>query len=262
MQAIILAAGRGRRLGDRRPKCLQEVGGAALVDHQLRALADAGIHDVVIVIGFEADQVREVVGNSARYVVNERFAETNSLYSFLLARPLVDEDVVVMNSDVYVAPELVRALARAEGDAFLYDSSSGHDREHMKVQVVGGVLVEMAKDLPPGRTCGENVGMLRLSAGTADLTFDAAAVLLAGNGGEGHFLAAAVNCTAAHRPIRCLDVAGTPWIEIDYPEDLDRARTEVFPAVVGSPWREERLALAGATYLVGAGAVDFGLSGP
>ncbi len=241
MQAIILAAGRGRRLGDCRPKCLQEVGGAALVEHQLVALADAGVADVIIVVGFEAGAVREIVGAAARFVLNERFAETNSLSSFLLARPLIDDDVLILNGDVFVAPEVVAAIVAADGDALLYDSSSGDEDEHMKVHVAGGLLVEMAKDLSAGCTCGENVGILRLSASTADLTFEAAAQLVAVEGGEHLFLAAAVNCVAAYHPMYCLDVAGLPWIEIDFREDLDRARSEVYPALAGSTWRNEEL---------------------
>lgn len=232
MQAIILAAGQGRRLNGNAipwPKCLYEVGGIPLVDHQLRALAGAGIQDVVIVVGCQQHRVRRAAPG-ARFVVNERFAETNSLCSFLLARPLVDGDVVVLNSDVYFHPELLHRLLEAGGDALLYDSSSGGDDEHMKVSVRGGVLVEMSKSLPPARTDGENVGMLRFCAATARELFDAGEVIV-NNGGHLSWLAAAVNRVSATRAIRCIDVAGEPWVEIDFPQDLVRARTEVHPAV-------------------------------
>ncbi len=236
MQAIILAAGQGRRLNGSttpRPKCLYEVGGISLLHHQLLALADAGVHDVVIVVGFQQHRIRRAADGLARFVVNERFAETNSLSSFLLARPLVDADVVVMNSDVYFHPDLLGRLSAAEGDALLYDSSSGHDHEHMKVSVHEGTLVEMSKDLPWSRTDGENVGMLRFSARTAEHLFDAGEVIV-GNNGDRSWLAAAVNRVSANRPIHCIDVAGLPWVEIDFPHDLVRARNEVFPAVTAA----------------------------
>ena len=106
MQAVILAAGQGRRLRDRlgRPKCLRKVGGLSLVEHQLAALAQGGISDVVIVVGFEHGQIRESVGASARYVINERFAETNSMYSFLLSLDMIRDDVIVMNSTCTFIP--------------------------------------------------------------------------------------------------------------------------------------------------------------
>lgn len=242
MQAIILAAGQGCRLNGSvtpRPKCLYEVGGTPLLHHQLSALADAGVHDVVIVVGFQQDRIRQAAGGAARYVVNERFAETNSLCSFLLARPLVDTDVVVMNSDVYFHPDLLGRLLKAEGDALLYDSSSGQEDEHMKVSVRRGTLAGMAKNLPAARTDGENVGMLRLSAATAQQVFDAGEEIVA-NHGELSWLAVAVSQVSATRAIHCIDVAGLPWVEIDFPHDLHRARTEVFPAVTGAQLKVSR----------------------
>jgi choline kinase len=236
MQAIILAAGQGCRLNGSttpRPKCLYEVGGTPLLYHQLQALADHGVHDVVIVVGFQHDRIRQAAGKAARYVVNERFAETNSLSSFLLARPLVDADVLVMNSDVYFHPELLARLLKAAGDALLYDSSSGHEDEHMKVSVRRGALVAMAKDLPQDRTHGENVGMLRLSAATAQHIFDTGREIVERHG-HLSWLAVAVSHVAPTRAIRCIDIAGLPWVEIDFPDDLERARHEVFPAVTGA----------------------------
>jgi choline kinase len=229
---MILAAGEGRRLEDRRrrPKCLHEVGGVPLVHHQLTALATVDITDVVIVVGFGQEQIRESVGKAARYVVNNRFAETNSMYSFLLGQLLVDDDVVVMNSDVFCHPGMLQMLADVDGDALLYDSGSGAEAEQMKVQVAAGRLVRMAKDLPPTLVDGENVGVLRLSRRTADDMVGAAARVVA-SGRERAWLATAVNEVAGDHPITCLDAAGWPWVEIDFREDLRRARAEVFPAV-------------------------------
>jgi L-glutamine-phosphate cytidylyltransferase len=242
MQAVILAAGQGRRLADPhgRPKCLREVGGSPLLRHQLDALAAVGIDDVVIVVGFGQDQIRESVGTMVRYVVNDRFAETNSMYSFLLARSLVREDVLVMNSDLFFHPALVARLLDQDGDALLYDSGSGDEEEQMKVRVSRGRLIEMSKALPSDLVCGENVGMLHLAPATVEDAF-AAARAIAADGGERAWLAAAINRVAVDHRIRCLDVVGWPWVEIDFPADLHRARTEVLPRVadrglaVGSP---------------------------
>ena len=232
MQAVILAAGQGRRLADPhgRPKCLREVGGTPLLRHQLDALAAVGIDDVVIVVGFGQDQIRESVGTMVRYVVNDRFAETNSMYSFLLARSLIQDDVLVMNSDLFFHPALVARLLDQGGDALLYDSGSGDEEEQMKVRVSQGRLVEMSKVLPSDLVCGENVGMLHLAPATVEDAF-AAARAIAACGGERAWLASAINRVAVDHRIRCLDVVGWPWVEIDFPEDLERAREEVFPQV-------------------------------
>src|SRR4051794_15980534 len=71
MQAVILAAGRGSRLGAQLPKCLVEVGGRLLIDHQLEALAMAGAETPVVVVGYGKRLVRPTVGRAARFAVND-----------------------------------------------------------------------------------------------------------------------------------------------------------------------------------------------
>jgi choline kinase len=236
LQALILAAGAGTRLNDRleRPKCLREVGDVPLVHHQLAALAEVNVLDVLVVVGYKQASVRDSVGSWARCITNERFAETNSMYSFLLGqRAAWNEDLLVMNSDIFCDPRMFQVLLAAEGDALLYDSSSGDEDEQMKVHVGDGALVQMSKTLPPGRVSGENVGILKLTRTTAQSTAAAAAALIAA-GRERAWLAEAINFAAADHPIACLDIEGWPWVEIDYPEDLARARIEVLPRVAAA----------------------------
>jgi choline kinase len=235
VQAIILAAGAGLRLGDpkRRPKCMRKIGGRPLVHHQVEALARAGIDDLTIVVGYEHEQVRQSVGPRARYLTNEDFATTNSMYSFLLARPAVRGDVLVLNSDVFFHPDLLDLLLDAGADALLYDARSGDDDEQMKIRLDGDRLVEMSKSLPEDQVSGENLGMLYLSERTANAAFDAAYTLTE-EGELRAWLATAVNAAAQTHDIRCVDVDGAPWVEIDFPEDLDRARLVVYPAVASA----------------------------
>ena len=87
--AIILAAGRGGRLGPltaERPKCLLRVGTGSLLDHQLDALRVGGLNSVVVVAGYCADAVEAELAGRASLLLNPRHAETNSLYSLWLAR--------------------------------------------------------------------------------------------------------------------------------------------------------------------------------
>lgn len=232
MQALILAAGTGSRLADHRerPKCLREVGGVPLLHHQLAALAAVDVLDVMVVVGYQQARVRDSVGSWARFVTNERYAETNSMYSFLLGERALDDDLLVMNSDIFCDPRILQVLLAADGDALLYDSASGDEDEQMKVHVRDGVLVEMSKTLPPEQVSGENVGILKLSRETARSAAAAGAALMA----AGHaraWLAEAINFAAAEHPITCVDIEGWPWVEIDFPEDLARAREEVLPRV-------------------------------
>ena len=91
MKAIILAAGRGTRLGaltEERPKCLLDIGGTCLLAEQLRRLEAAGIDDVIVVAGHRAERVAAFLRGRCRMIVNPRYAETNAIYSLWLAREL------------------------------------------------------------------------------------------------------------------------------------------------------------------------------
>ncbi len=113
MKGIILAAGKGSRLngtiGDK-PKCLLRVGGQTLVERQIEALRAAGITDIVVVVGCQSDHVKRACGKRITYIDNTRFAQTNSLYSLWMARPLLYDGFVVMNCDVLFHPQMLTDL--------------------------------------------------------------------------------------------------------------------------------------------------------
>ncbi len=233
-QAVILAAGRGHRLGAAargRPKCLLTVGGQTLVEHQLAALAEIGIEDICVVAGYGAEDVSAHVGGRCTLVLNPRWEETNSLYSLWLAREWVrGGELFVLNSDVLAHPEVFRRVAATAGSSLAYDSSSGHEDEHMRVWVEGGELRAISKCLAAPRISGENVGLLRFERRAAPLVLGMAGAL-ATDGHDRSWAAAAVDRLLPRLKIRCVDIADLPWVEIDYGSDLRTARQTVWPAI-------------------------------
>lgn len=234
-QAIILAAGGGSRLraaSNGTHKGLLKVGEQSFIEHQLKLLGSLNIGEVCVVVGHKADQVRSVIGDAAEYVINPRYAETNSLYSLWLAREWVSGPFVLMNCDVLAHPDIFHRVLAVNGSALAYDSTSGDEDEHMKVSFEGTYLRVMSKKLPHAETDGENVGILQFDQQAAELLFSEASSLIA-SGYEGQWVAAAVSHIARRVPIRGVDIAGLPWIEVDFPEDLARARQYVGPAILG-----------------------------
>ena len=232
MQAVILAAGRGSRLGEGVPKCLVELGGRALIEHQLAALRSVGIRETLVVVGYGAERVRARLGSACHFVENERFDETNSLYSLWLACGWVRGPFLQLNCDLVAHPEIYARLLAAPRTALAYDSGSGDSEEHMKVVIQDGVLLDIGKEIAPQRSCGENLGLLKHDERAARLLFEAAGRLLAA-GHERAWSPAAVAELARRVPVRCVDVAGLPWTEIDFVEDVLYARCEVWPELVG-----------------------------
>lgn len=260
MQALILAAGRGSRLGRRShetPKCLLEIGRRPLAEHQLEALAEAGVAPVGMVVGYCADEVMEVLGIRAEYIRNPRWSTTNSLYSFWLAREWVRDSVLVLNSDTLIHPQILNRLLDEKGDAFAFDSTSGNAREHMKVQVEGGRLVDMSKELAPEDVSGENVGILKFTKETARELFEIAGRLIE-DGHEKSWLGSAVREIARTRNLAAVDVAGLPWGEVDSTYDLQHVRTSVLPAIEHRP-SVLRRAQRPVTYMAVSGAMGLSM---
>src|SRR5213079_2134752 len=139
MRAVILAAGKGSRLeptSGEAVKCLLDLGGITLIERQLGYLRASGITEIAVVVGFQAERIRRICGPEVEYVENPIFAETNSLYSLWLARQLFGNGFVVMNSDVFFHPQLLRDLLTVEyEDAILvsWRNQTKYGDEEMKV---------------------------------------------------------------------------------------------------------------------------------
>jgi choline kinase len=123
MKALILAAGRGSRMGgltEERPKCLVELAGRSLLSLQAAALGAGGADEIGIVRGYRAERI-ELAG--ACYFHNPRWAETNMVATLACAAEwLAAEPVLVSYSDIFYPANLVRRLAAAPGDlAISYD---------------------------------------------------------------------------------------------------------------------------------------------
>jgi L-glutamine-phosphate cytidylyltransferase len=236
MKAIILAAGKGTRLSgvELKPKCLFEVGGRTLLDRQFSAITEAGINEIVIVLGFEAERIRRLCDDNVSFVINSRFEETSSLYSLWLARDHLLDGFVVLNCDVLFHPQLLTRLLEAPfDDALLVDFVDENSRlgeEEMKVKVSDGRVIDIRKDLEPADADGENVGIVKFSAAGAKRLVQEMDSLIS-RGHEREWAPRAFREFAMRFPLHAINTDDYPWIEIDFPEDYRRAKEEVFPKI-------------------------------
>lgn len=109
MQAIILAAGMGKRLGEytkNNTKCMVPVNGTRLIDRLLGQLSNLHLNRVVIVVGYEGKKLMDYLGDSYQglkieYVDNPVYDKTNNIYSLFLAREkMIEDETILVESDL------------------------------------------------------------------------------------------------------------------------------------------------------------------
>ncbi len=142
MQAIILAAGFGKRLRPKTdviPKSLVEVCGKPLIFNALDILASRKIEKTVIVVGHMKEKIIEAVGESYRgmkieYVDNSIYETTNNVYSFYLSKGCVSDDALLLECDLFYRGELIDKIIHSEGECSVMVSP--YDSETMDGTVV------------------------------------------------------------------------------------------------------------------------------
>lgn len=256
MKALLVAAGRGKRLGrhtDELPKCLVEVGGRSILGWQLRAYEAAGVDELVIIRGYRGDvleagaRAQAPAGMRLRFVDNPEWETNNILLSLACAREELTGDLLVSYSDIVFTPAVTRALVAAGGaidlviDAdfrTIYEGRTEHPLEEGEVadlDELGRVKRVGKKALPPDEAVGEYIGLTRLTpegSAWAGAALDEALARYAGRDHEPYQRAARFRnayltdlwqeLIDAGRPLTPVLIRGQ-WREIDTGQDLARA---------------------------------------
>tara|TARA_B100000886_G_scaffold340401_1_gene309720 strand:+ start:6249 stop:6974 length:726 start_codon:yes stop_codon:yes gene_type:complete len=241
----MFAAGQGRRLfgGDdsQPPKCLLRFGGETLLQRHIRILKKFGLSELVMVVGYRAHDIRAHVldigaKNFVRFIDNPRFKQ-GSVLSLSKASEVLrsGNPILCMDADVLYDPLIIdRILAIGNRTVFPYDSEFDQGDEPVKLCLNRSKPVEFRKepDDIPYEVVGEWVGFMRLepdfakalaeqsirdSATVMDMPYEDSVRAVLRNGWA--------------RKTTAIDINGLAWIEIDFPEDVELARTDILEKV-------------------------------
>lgn len=226
MKAILLCAGRGSRLDPLtvdRPKCLVEVGGAAILDHQISALHACGIHEIVVVAGYRCDAIHDHVAGhplerSIDVAYNPRWATSNSIGSVWTARAHLANPFILVNGDTIFSPALLgKALRAVEcGVNLLIEQSAAMD-DDMRVGVSDGRIAEVGKGLDDASF--RSLGIIVSTGGERYL--GALADVLDAPDGDQSYHHAVIDRLARDAEVHPVTVTGMHWQEIDQVGDID-----------------------------------------
>jgi choline kinase len=243
MKVILLAAGTGQRLGngqEHHPKALLRFHSRTLLERHIEILCGFGLSDIAITVGYRAELVAEEVdrlglAGTVQLIQNPHYRE-GSVVSLWAARDILASGapIVLMDADVLYDHRLMaRLLESTIANCLLLDRNIDPGEEPVKICVYGDRIVDFHKR-PQAKYDwhGESVGFFRFSP-------DAAYELI---GRVADYIDTAERRLFEYEePIRDMmlesppgrfgfeDVSDLPWIEIDFPEDVRRARDVILP---------------------------------
>ncbi|MEO7327522.1 MAG: phosphocholine cytidylyltransferase family protein [Minicystis sp.] len=170
MRAILLAAGRGRRLGSDQPKCLLSIEGKTLLERHLENLLAAGITTLTIVVGYMKESIEAALAAlkpsiPVELIENPRFVH-GSIVSLQVAADRLLEGGLWMDADVLYPPALMAGLVEsAHPNCVLLDGRSDESDEEMMVGTRGGHAKKIARRVGKDWDfAGESVGFFKVSA--------------------------------------------------------------------------------------------------
>ena len=180
-RAILIAAGRGKRLGthtDEIPKCMVEVAGKPILGWVWDAFASVGVDELVVIRGYRGDVLEQFVRSlvpKAIFVDNTEWETNNILLSLACARRYLDQPCYMTYSDIVFTRDVARAAADSTADIGLvidrkfrdiYIGRTEHPLEEGEVSdlLPDGTVARVGKKaLPPADAVGEYIGLTRLS---------------------------------------------------------------------------------------------------
>ena len=245
MKAFMLAAGVGRRLygneHEEPPKVLLSFEGETLLRRHIRFLREFGVDELVMILGYKMDDILAEAeaagaGDFVRGVYNPRFREGPILSLWAGCEVLQSgEPILFMDSDVLYSPPLLgRLIEDASENCFLFDRRIDPKEDPVSLCLRGGAPVDFGKGVE-GKfdAVGEWPGFLKMSARVAALVADATDSFVADDR-LGVAYEDAMRAVLKSEPpgaFGYVDVSDVPWIEIDFPSDLDRAKHIIMPRI-------------------------------
>jgi len=223
MKGIITAAARSPRLlplTKNTPVSMLEVAGRPILDHQLNALHDAGVRNTVVITGFCTDQVEEFCRGKATCIYNPFYEVCNVAMNLWLVRQELKSGFLLLYDDTLYQTDLIREVLDQGDSTLLVVDPKGLDKEAEKVVLQQGAVSAIGKDVE--EPYGEFIGMARFSSDVIPVLTE-----------ELEQIARTNLDTSFPRLIRRLIDKGQeirvhttdrPWIDIDFPSDLEEAR--------------------------------------
>ena len=231
MKGVILAAGVGLRLRpltEGKPKCMVKVAGRAILDYQVRAYAQAGITDIIIVAGYKTEQVRRYCDGlkdlNITIIENKDYETTNNMYSLYLAGDEVrGRDFFLSNGDVVLDESIIADMAAESMGDLVAAQPGNHNVESMKISVnPEGYICDISKTIAAGDAYGTSITVYRFSKDSSEVLFEQVTEIVESQGNRNEWTELAIQRLVQSQALKMVpfDIGGRNWVEIDDYDDL------------------------------------------
>lgn len=239
MQAVILAAGvafRLRPLTNKTPKCLLKLAGKTILERTISNLLFNGINDFVIVTGYLQEQIKYFINSqfpslNVKYIFNEKYEVTNNIYSLWLTKSEVGgKEFILLDSDIIFDKAIVSLITESNYQNVLALRSDDHlSEEEIKISLNSdGSIKEIGKVVSLEDAIGESIGIEKFSDLFSKKLFQLLdKIILQENQTNIFYEAAFQRLIDSSEKIFTEDVGELKCIELDTPEDLQKAEREI-----------------------------------
>ena len=229
MQGVILAAGRGTRMGDMdMPKCLLKIGNLSLIQYQLSCLSQLGIDDVMIITGYNEHMikehlVKEHLDTNIKYEFNENFENTNNLYSLFKAKNFVKDDFICLHADLLFHRKILKKCYEHDADICLVIEKNTRV-ETIRVKIESGKILQINKTLPMDSADGNFIGMVKFRKTIHKSLFDEMSELIEQQNLNAYFVVAIEKMIKKGIYAEFVETENLPWIDIDEKDEFESAK--------------------------------------
>lgn len=230
MRALILNSGMGKRMGSltrQQPKCMTELGvGETILSRQVDILQEAGISEVVMTTGFMGDKLEQYCRSlrmkvNYTFVPNNRYDETNYIYSIYLAREYLQDDVLLLHGDLVFEKSVLHDLLRCGSSCMTVSSLLPLSTKDFKAVVENEVVVKVGVEFYSNAYAAQPFYKLNWVDWSIWLE---QIVAYCKDGQVCVYAEQALNDITDRCLIKPLDIGDRLCTEVDDPEDLVRVR--------------------------------------
>jgi choline kinase len=235
MRAVIMAAGVGSRIQGLihdKPKCLIKAHGQSLISRIVGMLQRRGIDDITVITGYKSKLIRRELGTQVRYFHNPFYRVTNSISSLWLAKSLLDDDLILMNADLYFEEGVLEIALSQDSNAVMLSDSTRIQDADFRFGVDGRCIRKTGNKLSNAETDCEYVGIVRIDKsfiGTFKRRLEA---MVSDRDMNNWWEGVLYSFIEEGVDIFHVDVKKIFWTEVDTPADYERLTSWAPPAPI------------------------------